>query len=632
MKKFLLMIALVGQIVAKPVKWELKFVSSDEIVKNSIKPSDLYLSEIKDARDIFRLRSVIVNDVIFCRKRLKGLGRFDGKVSYDISEDKKAYHVVITVDFGSKYLVRSLSITDHLGRPIHLPEADVVGKPIQLDDLIGIEERLIDKYGKLGYPFARVLRKKITVLHELKKVDIDLVASLGKQSKFGAIRIVGNSGVNESFILKQVPWERGDKFDSKKLEEFRQNLMEFNLFNQVILKVFEDENGDAGVKVSLSEAKTRLFEVGAKYSSSNSVFYSKKLTRKITGIMTTLGWTNFNVFGNGEILGLYLEGTPFYSKNRIKTSSARSVTELQVAQKEGVDIEELKKKVEYDSKKISPDSRIRVRFERPKYDGKRTFTFVGTLSNSWDVKYVKRAKEVEGSISQLLTPHLFHSFGLSGERYKLSEFETLVEGISINKVKRYTFVNLGYKVVYNWFDDKRDPQSGGKLEGYVSPKIGDLSKTTLLMTHIKYTQMLDVKIASATFWASYDCLMFGTYTKIPVDKLLYSGGQNSIRGYAKNYACKFNGDYPEGGRSCIEVGMEFLKRVSSTLGVVLFFEGSKVGLGKIPRKEKVFSGYGIGARYYTSFAPVNLEIAFPSRHRRGIDSFCQILISVGKSL
>ena len=94
---------------------------------------------------------------------------------------------------------------------------------------------------------------------------------------------------------------------------------------------------------------------------------------------------------------------------------------------------------------------------------------------------------------------------------------------------------------------------------------------------------------------------------------------------------------PLGGDSVFEIGVEPRIRVSEKLGFVAFFEGGNVYTNKmINPLRKLLFGYGIGIRYYTSFAPIRFDIAFPTKIRKTksgkrIDSRFNLYISVGQA-
>ena len=74
------------------------------------------------------------------------------------------------------------------------------------------------------------------------------------------------------------------------------------------------------------------------------------------------------------------------------------------------------------------------------------------------------------------------------------------------------------------------------------------------------------------------------------------------------------------------------------MGGVIFVEAGTVTQRKLPTfKTKLLWGTGFGIRYYTDYAPVRLDIAFPLQRRkipgakRPYDAPYQFYVSVGQA-
>jgi translocation and assembly module TamA len=126
---------------------------------------------------------------------------------------------------------------------------------------------------------------------------------------------------------------------------------------------------------------------------------------------------------------------------------------------------------------------------------------------------------------------------------------------------------------------------------------------------------------------------------IPVDKRIYAGGMNSVRGYANQMATEMMllADTPMGGKSSIEFNTEIRRKFSQNFGGVIFFDGAKVFQNKSryaglqTEKKRWFNSLGFGIRYFTSIGPIRVDFAFPLRKRKGIDSKMQFIMSLGQA-
>ncbi|AHF89193.1 hypothetical protein OPIT5_01900 [Opitutaceae bacterium TAV5] len=124
-------------------------------------------------------------------------------------------------------------------------------------------------------------------------------------------------------------------------------------------------------------------------------------------------------------------------------------------------------------------------------------------------------------------------------------------------------------------------------------------------------------------------VVFGS-DRIPVNKLFFPGGENSIRGYASGKAAPrdANGDYV-GARSEVVVNIEFEQRVTGNWSAVVFLDGlgTAADIGDYPFDETLFS-VGAGVRYQTIIGPLRLEYGYNLNRRSG-DPAGTVLFSLG---
>jgi len=185
-------------------------------------------------------------------------------------------------------------------------------------------------------------------------------------------------------------------------------------------------------------------------------------------------------------------------------------------------------------------------------------------------------------------------------------------------------------------DDLLDPRRGSRAFVTVRPYIGE--QNGLLEFVIgEFSGSLYVPLDDAQRYviagrAKLGSIFGAGLERLPADKRFYAGGGQSVRGFAYQLAGDLDdaGD-PVGGRSLLEVGAELRVQVTERIGVVPFVEGGRAFDRRIPRfGRELFWGAGIGVRYYTDFAPVRLDVAFPLNPRDRDNGF-QIYVSLGQS-
>jgi len=86
---------------------------------------------------------------------------------------------------------------------------------------------------------------------------------------------------------------------------------------------------------------------------------------------------------------------------------------------------------------------------------------------------------------------------------------------------------------------------------------------------------------------------------------------------------------PIGGRSVIEASAEARYRFGD-YGVVAFVDAGQVYTDTLPTFEDIRFGVGVGARVYTSFGPIRIDVGTPINRRQG-ESRINVYVSIGQA-
>jgi translocation and assembly module TamA len=171
-----------------------------------------------------------------------------------------------------------------------------------------------------------------------------------------------------------------------------------------------------------------------------------------------------------------------------------------------------------------------------------------------------------------------------------------------------------------------------QLEPYVDISNTDLTFTKGGVIYSHYLPLLDKRRLVLAGRATAGSVFGEERNAIPADERLYAGGGGSIRGYFYQSVGPLFGTTPIGGRSLIELSLEFRLKLTDRFGLVGFldggtaFEGTHFNSGEDP-----LWGAGVGFRYYTPIGPLRIDIGFPLDRREGIDDAFQLYLSIGQS-
>jgi translocation and assembly module TamA len=189
---------------------------------------------------------------------------------------------------------------------------------------------------------------------------------------------------------------------------------------------------------------------------------------------------------------------------------------------------------------------------------------------------------------------------------------------------------------YDGSNDLLDPTDGFRLGGRISPELsahgGRFNSARLQLDASAYRP-----ISSGTVVAGR--LRLGTIlgaqsSQIAPSRRFYSGGGGSVRGYGYQQLGPRDADGdPIGGRGLAEFALEArvrLKAFGGNFGIVPFLDGGTLTGDLVPDFGKWQIGAGIGARYYSSFGPIRVDVGTPLNPRSG-DARLAVVVSLGQA-
>jgi translocation and assembly module TamA len=214
------------------------------------------------------------------------------------------------------------------------------------------------------------------------------------------------------------------------------------------------------------------------------------------------------------------------------------------------------------------------------------------------------------------------------------EFSTIQrEGVTHS----YRLLGVPLGVTLDRTNNPLDPSRGYRLVFNLTPYlgVGNLSDqfAVIRATGSSYFDFSDTGRSVLAARASFGIIPNVQFNDIPPDKLFYAGGGGSVRGFAYQSAGPRDAFLnPLGGASVVEGSLEFRQRIGKSWGAVAFLDAGSAYTPVFPDFYAMAPriGTGVGARYYTDFGPIRVDVGVPLNPRAG-DAPFGLYVSLGQS-
>jgi translocation and assembly module TamA len=501
--------------------------------------------------------------------------------------DAEQITFAFTVDTGPRFKVGSVAVRG--AEAASSPAIDMsklgiaAGDPADAAAIIAAQDLVLAQFRKQGYALASV-KREVVVDHATREAEIAFLVTAGPVARMGPVRFTGTEKVNTAYLQRRVPFKQGDPYDPGKVDALRGKLTSLGVFNAVRIKPASelDPSGELPIDVDLTDRPSRSIGFGASYET--------QLGFAVNGY-----WLHRNLFGEAESLKLTAE------INHIGQGALVSDT--------GFDFRA-------DFRK--PDWWL------PEQDARASAEVLREVVPA----YNRNAILLSGGFDRVISPVWTVRAGLSGE---ISSIERA--GIW----NSYRLLGVPVTVLMNKANSDVDPTRGYRLQFDVTPYIdfGPFNDyfTVLRLTGRTYLDLGVPGRSVLALRASLGIEPTSNIAGIPPDKLFYAGGGGSVRGFVYQSAGPrdaFNN--PLGGASVVEGSVEFRQRFGKSFGGVVFVDAGSAYPDTWPNFS-LFAprvGAGVGARYYTDFGPIRLDVGFPLNPRSGDPPF-GLYVSIGQA-
>ena len=483
-----------------------------------------------------------------------------------------------------------------------------------------ITEEAIADLQSNGFYDPKVTEKRVHLLYDKKTALLNLTIIPGQRVRFSKTKVTAFPEISESYIRNRIEWDEGELFNINKIDQTVKNLRSSQIFSEIKIEPDVDQKEDDKMPMNIvaGKNKSKAIDFSLLYAGTNrSKFKNNSATnKKLTSLVAKLSWTNFNAFGCGEKLKFIVEGNP--GKNKVD--------------KDG----------DEDHKSKYRDYLFEVLMSKPDVFFKN-LSFEADVSRKQELTnaFFKKCDKISVALEYPLSSKIHARISGVSEKNYLDGYRIFFENERMHR--GYENYSIPIEIFIDETNDFLNPTSGYKAGvKFVRTQFhnASLNGMNLIGLNFSYNHSLDESARNVlAFSIEYKCVMNGGIDDIPLDKRIYAGGLGSVRGFGNQMASEVisNEKIPAGGKASLEFNAEYRRKINSTIGVVAFLDGARIYKNRSRirelaiEKKRWFLSAGLGLRYFSSIGPIRVDLAFPLKRRKGIDSKMQFIISLGQA-
>lgn len=515
-------------------------------------------------------------------------GYYDGTaVSTVEQQEGGTVQVTINATPGPQYKLASIKVDAAPTTPPNLVDKELplkVGEPIIAERVQAAEANVSLKLPQQGYPFVKVGERDILLDEQTVTGDYTLPVDTGPRSSFGGYTTDGKLAFDAEHVGVLARFERGELYDTRKVDDLRDALVGTGLFSSVSVEPKRTgqlapdgtEYVDLAVHQTAGPARTLAAEAG---------------------------------YGTGQ--GVRVEGS-WTHRNLFPPEGALIIAGVAGTQEQGLSATFRRQNAGKRDRTVS----LTAAANHSNYEAYEAFT--GTLA---------------GKISYDSTPiwqkRFTYSYGfeLTGTNEDVWSFEK-------NKRDRGTYFVAALPLFggFDTSDNLLNPTKGFRLKLNASPETsvrGDVRPYGRFM--VEGTAYYPVTSSIVLAGRARAGSIFGIdRDDLAPSRRYYAGGGGSVRGFGyQELGPRAPDGDPIGGRSLNEFAIEARYRFGN-FGIVPFLDAGQVYEGTMPDASDLRFGAGIGGRFYTNFGPLRVDVATPLKRREG-ESKVALYISIGQA-
>ena len=519
---------------------------------------------------------------------LRSQGFYDAMVEPRTEGSDGVLRVVLAAEPGPQYRFASVELP---GLDAAGPEAERLrnafgvkaGDPVIAEDVIAGGLALTQSLGELGFAGAKLGEQDIEVNHQTHLATLVLPVDPGPIAHFGKIIVIGRPPFSARHVAIIARFRPGDRFERSKVDDLRRALIQTALVANADIRLVPVDGGrtvDLAVRLEPAPSHTIAGELG--YGTGQ-------------GARVEASWTDRNFFNpEGAITLRGVLGTQ-------EQLAAIQFRRNNFAQRDQV-------------------LNLSISAGHQKFDAyeARTVRLAGNIERQSNFIWQKKWTWTYGA--ELLGTDERGVF--NPDRMK--------------ETRKFAIAALPLGAGYDGSDSLLDPTRGFRLSGQISPELsahgGKFAYARTQVDASAYHPLSDRVVVAGR--VRFGTILGASVFDIAPSRRFYSGGGGSVRGYGyQRLGPRDVDDDPIGGRGLAEFGLETrirLKQFGGNFGIVPFFDGGTLTTKALPDFSNWRLAAGVGARYYSSFGPIRIDLGVPLNRQQG-DGPIAVTVSLGQA-
>lgn len=439
-----------------------------------------------------------------------------------------------------------------------------------------------------GHAKATVDAQNITANHPKKRLDVDIDLAPGPKLTFGTLTIDGDTGVREERIRQIMGFPEGEVYHPEEIRDAVNRVRRTGVYKTVSVKEAETPNPDGTLdyQMTLLEEKRRRFGFSAEYAT-------------LDGITIGGFWLHRNLFGGAERL-------------RIEGEAANiGGEELGINDKGGED-----------------------------YSASLRLTRPGTFGADNDAFYFAEFEDTNDPDYEELS----FTTGIGVTRYFNDDlFGEVSGGLRYSDVtdafgqREFYHAVFPSRLEWDKRDDPGDATEGFYLDTRATPYAGLRDSQSGMVAEVdarSYIGFGESKSFVLAGRVQLGSVIGSDLDETPPDFLFFSGGGDTVRGHSyQSLGVRQPNGEQSGGRSFVGLSGEARMYVTSSLGVVAFYDWGFIGPDSFYSADDgdSHSGLGLGVRYATPIGPIRVDFATPATGSSDNFKSVELYIGVGQA-